>query len=131
MPVKVAINGFGRIGRAFLRSALERDADVEVVAINDVADAATLAALLRHDSVYGRFPGPVTTSRRRDRGRRHGDPGALGARARQAPVGRAWRRRWSWSAQAASAPAPRPRKHLDAGATQGDHLGARKGRRAR
>jgi glyceraldehyde 3-phosphate dehydrogenase len=62
MPVKVAINGFGRIGRAFLRSAFERDADVEVVAINDVADAATLAALLRHDSVYGGFPGPVTTS---------------------------------------------------------------------
>jgi glyceraldehyde 3-phosphate dehydrogenase (phosphorylating) len=62
MSVKVAINGFGRIGRAFLRSAVERDADVEVVAINDVADAATLAALLRHDSVYGRFPEPVTTS---------------------------------------------------------------------
>jgi glyceraldehyde 3-phosphate dehydrogenase len=62
MPVKVAINGFGRIGRGFLRSALERDADIEVVAVNDVADAATLAALLRHDSVYGRFPGTVTSS---------------------------------------------------------------------
>jgi glyceraldehyde 3-phosphate dehydrogenase len=62
MPVTVAINGFGRIGRAFLRSAAERGADVEVVAVNDVADAATLAALLRHDSVYGRFPGSVETS---------------------------------------------------------------------
>jgi glyceraldehyde 3-phosphate dehydrogenase len=62
MPVKVAINGFGRIGRGFLRSALERDADIDVVAANDVADAATLAALLRHDSVYGRFPGEVTAS---------------------------------------------------------------------
>ncbi len=62
MPVKVAINGFGRIGRGFLRSASERDADIEVVAVNDVADAETLAALLRHDSVYGRFPGTVTTS---------------------------------------------------------------------
>jgi glyceraldehyde 3-phosphate dehydrogenase len=62
MPVKVAINGFGRIGRGFLRSALERDADIDVVAVNDVADAATLAALLRHDSVYGRFPGEVTAS---------------------------------------------------------------------
>jgi glyceraldehyde 3-phosphate dehydrogenase len=61
MSVKVAINGFGRIGRGFLRSALERDADIEVVAVNDVADAATLAALLRHDSVYGRFPGRLST----------------------------------------------------------------------
>jgi glyceraldehyde 3-phosphate dehydrogenase (phosphorylating) len=60
MSVKVAINGFGRIGRGFLRSALERDANIEVVAVNDVADAATLAALLRRDSVYGRFPGTVT-----------------------------------------------------------------------
>ena len=62
MPVKVAINGFGRIGRAFLRSAVESGADIEVVAVNDVADATTLAALLRHDSVYGRFPGAVTES---------------------------------------------------------------------
>ena len=60
MPVKVAINGFGRIGRGFMRSALERDADIEVVAVNDVADAGTLAALLRRDSVYGAFPGSVT-----------------------------------------------------------------------
>jgi glyceraldehyde 3-phosphate dehydrogenase (phosphorylating) len=59
MSVKVAINGFGRIGRGFLRSALERDANIEVVAVNDVADAGTLAALLRRDSVYGRFPGTV------------------------------------------------------------------------
>jgi glyceraldehyde 3-phosphate dehydrogenase len=59
MSVRVAINGFGRIGRALLRSAHERGADVEIVAVNDVADAATLAALLRHDSVYGRFPGGV------------------------------------------------------------------------
>jgi glyceraldehyde 3-phosphate dehydrogenase len=63
MPVKVAINGFGRIGRGFLRSAVERGADIEVVAVNDVADAATLAALLRHDSVYGRFPGDVAASK--------------------------------------------------------------------
>ena len=50
-PVKVAINGFGRIGRGFLRSALERDANIEAVAVNDVADSDTLAALLRRDSV--------------------------------------------------------------------------------
>ena len=59
MSVHVAINGFGRIGRALLRSAHERAADIQIVAVNDVADAATLAALLRHDSVYGRFPGSV------------------------------------------------------------------------
>ena len=60
MPTRVAINGFGRIGRAVLRSALQRsDVDYEVVAINDVADAATLAHLLAFDSVYGPYPGQV------------------------------------------------------------------------
>jgi len=59
MPTRVAINGFGRIGRAFLRSALERGADLEIVAVNDVTDGATLAQLLRLDSVYGRFAQPV------------------------------------------------------------------------
>jgi glyceraldehyde 3-phosphate dehydrogenase len=59
MPIRVAINGFGRIGRAFLRSAVERRADIEVIAVNDVSDAATLAALLARDSVYGGFPGTV------------------------------------------------------------------------
>ena len=57
MPTRIAINGFGRIGRAVLRAAIERDADFEIVAVNDVADAATLAHLLAYDSVYGRFPG--------------------------------------------------------------------------
>src|SRR5688572_30047260 len=56
MTVRVAINGFGRVGRCFLRSAHMRGADIEVVAINDLAEVGTLAALLRHDSVYGRFP---------------------------------------------------------------------------
>jgi glyceraldehyde 3-phosphate dehydrogenase len=59
MPTRVAINGFGRIGRAVMRSAIERDADLEIVAVNDVADAATLAHLLTLDSVYGRFCHPV------------------------------------------------------------------------
>ena len=62
MPIRVAINGFGRTGRAFLRSAHERGADVEVVAVNDVTDAGTLAALLARDSVYGRFPGAVAAT---------------------------------------------------------------------
>jgi len=55
MNVRVAINGFGRVGRCFVRSAYERQSSVEIVAVNDVADSRTLAALLRHDSVYGRF----------------------------------------------------------------------------
>jgi glyceraldehyde 3-phosphate dehydrogenase len=59
MPTRVAINGFGRVGRAVLRIAHERGSDLEVVAINDLTDAATLAHLLRHDSVYGAFPAPV------------------------------------------------------------------------
>jgi glyceraldehyde 3-phosphate dehydrogenase len=59
MSVRVAINGLGRTGRSFLRSAYARQADIEVVAVNDLADAATLAYLLRYDSVGGAFPGDV------------------------------------------------------------------------
>jgi glyceraldehyde 3-phosphate dehydrogenase len=54
MATRVGINGFGRVGRAFLRRALERD-DLEVVVINDVTDARTLAHLLEFDSTYGRL----------------------------------------------------------------------------
>ena len=60
MAVKVGINGFGRIGRNILRAALERDADVEFVAVNDITTAATLAHLFLHDSVLGRYPGTVS-----------------------------------------------------------------------
>jgi glyceraldehyde 3-phosphate dehydrogenase len=59
MAVRVAINGFGRIGRAAFRAAYERAADIEVVAINDLADASSLAHLLKYDTVYGPFPGEV------------------------------------------------------------------------
>jgi glyceraldehyde 3-phosphate dehydrogenase len=54
MTVRVGINGFGRIGRAFLRRSLELD-DLEVVAVNDITDARTLAHLLEFDSTYGRL----------------------------------------------------------------------------
>jgi glyceraldehyde 3-phosphate dehydrogenase len=54
MTTTVGINGFGRVGRAFIRRALERD-DLEVVAVNDVTDARTLAHLLEFDSTYGRL----------------------------------------------------------------------------
>ena len=60
MPTRVAINGFGRIGRAVLRTAVERKADVEIVAVNDVTGVESLAHLLRLDSVYGRFGYDVT-----------------------------------------------------------------------
>ncbi|HEY3800570.1 MAG TPA: type I glyceraldehyde-3-phosphate dehydrogenase [Caulobacteraceae bacterium] len=63
MPLRVAINGFGRIGRLVLRSIVEHDRqDIEVVAINDLGPVATNAHLLRYDSVHGRFPGEVTVS---------------------------------------------------------------------
>jgi glyceraldehyde 3-phosphate dehydrogenase len=60
MTTRVAINGFGRVGRCFLRAAHERQADIEIVAINDLVAPATLAHLLAYDSVFGRFPGQVT-----------------------------------------------------------------------
>jgi glyceraldehyde 3-phosphate dehydrogenase len=62
MTVRVAINGFGRIGRLVLRSIAEHGrTDVEVVAINDLGPVETNAHLLRYDSVHGRFPGTVTS----------------------------------------------------------------------
>ncbi len=62
MPTRIAINGFGRIGRMVLRALVEQGrADMEVVAINDLTDAASLAHLLKYDSVHGRFPGSVTS----------------------------------------------------------------------
>lgn len=63
MPVRVAINGFGRIGRLVLRSIVENARrDIEVVAINDLGDVATNAHLLRYDSTHGRFPAQVTVT---------------------------------------------------------------------
>jgi len=58
MALRVAINGFGRIGRMVLRSAV-REKGIEIVAINDLTDAKTLAHLLKYDSVHGIFPGKV------------------------------------------------------------------------
>ena len=58
--VRVGINGFGRIGRNFFRAALQSGADIEIVGINDLTDNATLAHLLRYDSILGRLGLPVT-----------------------------------------------------------------------
>ena len=57
--MKVAINGFGRIGRISLRALLSKN-EVEVVAINDLTDTATLAHLLKYDSIHGNFKGVVS-----------------------------------------------------------------------
>ena len=59
MVMKVGINGFGRIGRLLFRAAMEKNAKLEFVAVNDIADSKTLAHLLKYDSVHGRFPFPV------------------------------------------------------------------------
>ena len=58
--LKVGVNGFGRIGRNFLRASLESGANFEIVAINDLTDNATLAHLLKYDSILGRLNKPVT-----------------------------------------------------------------------
>ncbi|MEA2558027.1 MAG: hypothetical protein QOG88_1565 [Actinomycetota bacterium] len=62
MSVKIGVNGFGRIGRNVYRAAKKRGVDLEFVAVNDLGDAATMAHLLKYDSVHGRFPGDVSVS---------------------------------------------------------------------
>ena len=62
MPVRVGINGFGRIGRGVFRAAKQSGADIEWVALNDLMDPATIAHLLRYDSLFGRYPGEVEVS---------------------------------------------------------------------
>jgi glyceraldehyde 3-phosphate dehydrogenase len=59
VAIKVGINGFGRIGRLIYRAAIEKNANIDFVAVNDLADAKTNAILLKYDSVHGRFPGTV------------------------------------------------------------------------
>ena len=60
MTVRVGINGFGRIGRNFFRAVQALDADIEIVAANDLGDLKTMAHLLRYDSILGRFPAAVS-----------------------------------------------------------------------
>ncbi len=59
MGVRVGINGFGRIGRNVFRAARAAGGEIEIVAVNDITDAATLAHLLDYDSIFGRYPGTV------------------------------------------------------------------------
>jgi glyceraldehyde 3-phosphate dehydrogenase len=62
VTIRVGINGFGRIGRNFYRAALDRGADIELVGVNDLTDNATLAHLLKYDSILGRLPYEVKAS---------------------------------------------------------------------
>jgi glyceraldehyde 3-phosphate dehydrogenase (phosphorylating) len=65
MPVRVGINGFGRIGRNLFRAAAEAGADIEFVAVNDLTDAKTLGHLLKYDSILGPFKGDVEVDEER------------------------------------------------------------------
>jgi len=62
VTVRVGVNGFGRIGRNFFRAVLASGQDIEIVAFNDLGDVATMAHLLKYDSILGRFPGEVSVS---------------------------------------------------------------------
>ncbi|MFX0538719.1 type I glyceraldehyde-3-phosphate dehydrogenase [Ornithinimicrobium sp. Y1847] len=62
MTVRVGINGFGRIGRNFMRAVIASGADIEIVGVNDLTDNATLAHLLKYDSILGRLDGEVTST---------------------------------------------------------------------
>src|SRR4051795_9575054 len=62
MPVRVGINGFGRIGRNLFRAAQAKNADIEWVAANDITDVPTLAHLLKYDSILGPYPGTIEAS---------------------------------------------------------------------
>jgi len=62
VTVRVGINGFGRIGRNFFRAVVASGADIEIVAANDLTDNATIAHLLKYDSILGRLPADVTAT---------------------------------------------------------------------
>ena len=124
VTAKVAINGFGRIGRNVLRALAERGRDdIKVVAINDLAPPATNAHLFRYDSVHGRFPGEAEA-----RGRHAADPHAAGkslARSRCWPSatspscpGATSASTSSWSAPASSPARRRRRAISERGAKQ-------------
>ncbi len=87
MTVRVAINGFGRIGRNILRAIAESGRnDIEVVGINDLGPVETNAHLLRYDSVHGRFPGDGDRQGRHHQPRQRRDQGHRRARSVQAAV---------------------------------------------
>ena len=86
MPVKVGINGFGRIGRNILRAALG-DSAIEIVAVNDITDSKTLAYLLKYDSILGNLTHRVTHTEDTHRRRRQELQGIQSERSRAARLG--------------------------------------------
>jgi glyceraldehyde 3-phosphate dehydrogenase len=86
VTVRVGINGFGRIGRNFLRAVAASDADVEVVGVNDLAPNDVLAHFLRYDSILGRFPGTIES----DETTLMVDGTKIRASAERDPAGLAW-----------------------------------------
>ncbi len=109
MTVRVAINGFGRIGRLVLRSIVEHQRrDIEVVAINDLGPVETNAHLLRYDSVHGRFPGVVTVDGGFDRRGPGQDRGHRDPRIRRSCRTRRWASISRWNAPASSPNGPPP-----------------------
>ena len=126
MATRVGINGFGRIGRNFFRAHLERGGDFEIVAVNDLGDAKTMAHLLQYDSVLGPLPSDVEVGDGVDHA-----PAARSSRCsrsatRQPAVGRPRRRR----RDRVDRPLHRPRRRAEAprrGREEGAHLGAGQG----
>ena len=128
MPVRVGINGFGRIGRNVFRAAHERNADIEWVGVNDLVDAKTLAHLLKYDSVYGPYPGTVEA----DGDAIVVDGKAVKVLAERDPAALPWgdlgadvviESTGLFTKREDAAEAPRRRR------AEGDHLGARHGAR--
>ena len=93
MTVRVGINGFGRIGKDFLRAAIDQGADLEVVAVNDMAPADDNAHLLKYDSTHGPLRRRSSWTTTATSCRRAADQGVRRARPKAVPVGRARRRR--------------------------------------
>ena len=95
MAVKVAINGYGRIGRNMLRALYEGEhrSEIQIVAVNDLGDAKTNAHLTQYDTAHGQFPGAVGVDGRLARRQRRQDQGLRRARSVEAAVEGARRRR--------------------------------------
>ena len=106
MPVKVGINGFGRIGRNIMRAALG-DPEIEIVAVNDITDSKTLAYLLKYDSILGNLPNKVTHTEDTHRRGRQELQGFQGEGSGADSIGRRWARRSWWSRRACSPPGRR------------------------
>ena len=115
---KVAINGFGRIGRLVARAILERpDCGLELVTVNDLADAKANAWLFKHDSVHGKFPGEVSADGSDiivDGKRIHVTAEKDPASCRTRPAGSSWR-----SNAPASSPTAKARRSISRRAPSG------------